>query len=64
MQLGYGRLHGNWSEDYASCYNLDYVKAELATMHDSLAALYYFSGQGFVDPNLFALIEHSEDGLG
>ena len=61
---GYGRSHGNWSEDSGSCYNSDYVKAELATSHDSLAALDYFSGQGFVDPNLFALIEQSEDGLG
>ena len=33
-------------------YNADYLKAELATSHDSLAALDYFSGQGFVDPNL------------
>ena len=40
------------------------MKDELATSHDSLAALDYFSGQGFVDPNLFVLIKHSEDGLG
>ena len=64
MQRGYGRSHGNWSEDYGSCYNADYLKAELATSHDSLAALDYFSGQGFVDPNLVVMIEQSEDGLG
>ena len=40
------------------------MKAELATSHDSLAALDYFSGQGFVDPNLVVLIEQSEAGLG
>ena len=64
MQRGYWRSHGNWSEDYGSCYNSDYVKAELATSHDILAALAYFSGQGFVDPNLVVLIGQSEDGLG
>ena len=64
MQRGYGRSHGNWSEDYGSFYNADYLKAELATSHDSLAALDYFSGQGFVDPNLVVMIEQSEDGLG
>ena len=40
------------------------MKAELATSHDSLAALDYFSGQGFVDPTLGVLIEQSEAGLG
>ena len=35
------------------------MKAELATSHDSLAALDNFSGQGFVDPNLVVMIEQS-----
>ena len=51
IQRGYGRSHGNWSEDCGSCYNSEYVKDELATSHDSLAALDYISGQDFVDPN-------------
>ena len=42
----------------------DYVKAELATSHDILAALDYFLGQGFVDPNLVVFIGQSEDGPG
>ena len=63
MQRGYGRSHGNWSEGYGSCYNLDHVKAELANSHDMLADPAYFAGQGFVDPKRVVLIAQSSGGL-
>ena len=40
------------------------MKAGLATSHDILAALAYFAGQGFVDPNRVVLIGQFAGGLG
>jgi len=64
MRRGYGRSHGDWSEDYGSCYNSDYVKAGLATSDDILAAVAYFARQGFVDPARVVLVGQSAGGLG